>query len=328
MSAALLEVSELCISAHRGPRSVRLVDHLSFTLPAGEIVGLVGESGCGKSLTALALMGLLPRSGSLRCSGSIRLGGLDLTRCAMRDLRHMRGRDMAMIFQEPATAFDPVIRVGVQLATVLRRLRSLRRPAARALTLESLAQVGFLEPEDVYQAFPHQLSGGMRQLAMIALALACRPRLLIADEPTTSLDVTTQAVVLDQLKHLQRQTGSAILLVSHDLGVVAQCCDEILVMYCGRIVEQARCVDLFARPRHPYTAGLLAATPRIAHGEPLPVSPIPGQVPTSGELPPGCHFAARCGRASDLCSRQAPAEQRIHASRVACHHPLRDSHTP
>jgi oligopeptide/dipeptide ABC transporter ATP-binding protein len=319
-STPALSVSRLSVRFRSPPGSGPAVDDVSFDLREGEIAGLVGESGCGKSVTARALLGLIPPFQAKVTAASVRLNGNELLPLSDRSLRGVRGNRIAMIFQEPATALDPVFTVGHQINNVIRRHRGAGPAAARRETLQALERSGFSEPEQAYRSYPHHLSGGMRQLAMIAMAMAVQPRVLIADEPTTALDVTTQALVLDRLRHLRDTAGSAVLLVSHDLGVVASCCSTVLVMYCGRILEQAPYDALYASPRHPYTAGLLASVPRLEGGR-GPV-PIPGQVPALASLPPGCHFAPRCPRADDRCRMEPPALEPCDGRSAACHHPL------
>jgi oligopeptide/dipeptide ABC transporter ATP-binding protein len=301
------------------------VDNISFELHEGEFVGLVGESGCGKSVTALALLGLIPDARAEVSAASLQLAGRDLDGLPEKSMRAIRGGEIAMIFQEPASALDPVFTIGRQISYVIRRHKGVKADEARRQALQALEQGGFPEPEQVYRAYPHHLSGGMQQLALVAMAIATRPRVLIADEPTTALDVTTQALVLERLRALRDSAGTAILMPSHDLGVVANSCSRVLVMYCGRIIEQAEYETLYSKPRHPYTAGLLASVPRIRSGSAaesrLPLTPIPGQVPALSELPPGCHFAPRCAYASGHCEIQQPKLEPCGNSTVACHHP-------
>jgi len=302
------------------------VDRLSFSLHAGEILGLVGESGCGKSITAAALMGLVPSPAGIVTADQIMLGDKNLALLDEASLRRIRGSEISMIFQEPLTALDPVFSIGSQLSTVIRRHRGENRHRARRSSVEMLERVGMADAHRIMQSYPHQLSGGMRQRVMIAMAMACRPRVLIADEPTTALDVTTQAQVLEQLSELGQSFGTAILLITHDLGVVAQACDRALIMYCGRIVEEAPVEALFAAPTHPYTAGLLAAVPRISSAQVQRVQAIPGLVPHPAALPEGCHFADRCARADPQCRTLVPQLQAVDEQnsvhRHACHHPL------
>ena len=325
MNAPVLSVSDLSVTFRSPGGAGPAVDKISFDLRAGEIVGLVGESGCGKSVTALALLGLIPAARAAVTAASLQLAGRDLPGLPEKSMRSVRGGEIAMIFQEPAAALDPVFTIGRQISNVIRRHRGVKADAAHRQALQALEQGGFPEPEQIYRAYPHHLSGGMQQLAMIAMAIAVRPRVLIADEPTTALDVTTQALVLERLRGLRDSADTAILLVSHDLGVVANSCSRVLVMYCGRILEQARYETLYTNPRHPYTAGLLASVPRIrkgsAAGTRALLAPIPGQVPALTALPAGCHFAPRCVHADELCRTQTPALESRENSLVACHHP-------
>ncbi|PKL95902.1 MAG: peptide ABC transporter ATP-binding protein [Gammaproteobacteria bacterium HGW-Gammaproteobacteria-8] len=320
MSAALLEVENLSVEFATEAGPLRAVEQVSFRLEAGRTLGLVGESGCGKSVTSLALMGLLPGNGRI-AGGSIRFDGQDLTTLAEAELRRLRGKRLSMIFQEPMTALNPVYRAGDQIIDVLRRHEGLSRRAARDRAVEMLSRVGIPAPEQRMADFPHQMSGGMRQRVMIAMALVCRPRLLIADEPTTALDVTTQAQVLAEISQLAAELGTAVLLITHDLGVVAETCDEVLVMYAGRVVEQAPVDALFAKPRHRYTEGLLASIPRIRPDrlERLPV--ISGTVPELAAMPAGCRFAARCAHAREDCRERSPELRALGQSRVACFYP-------
>ena len=259
MAVPVLSVRELSVTLRQGRDDARVVDSVSFDLYAGEVLALVGESGCGKTKTAEALLGLVPPSLGRVRSQRLMLGGTNLVALPESALRQVRGRDLSMVFQEPLTALDPVFRVGQQLAAVFRRHRGLSRGQAREAAIDMLVRVGFADAGHVLRSYPHELSGGMRQRVVIVMAMACRPQVLVADEPTTALDVTTQAQVLDQLTRLAGATQTAILLITHDLGVVAQYCDRALVMEDGRIVEDAPVKRLFAGPSHPYTAGLLTA---------------------------------------------------------------------
>jgi len=259
VSAPVLSVRELVVTLRAGARPTTLVDGIGLDLHPGEVLGLVGESGCGKTKTAEALMGLLPPGLAMARAGQVRLGEMDLATLPERALRRIRGRDISMVFQEPLTALDPVFQAGDSLMAIFRRHRGMNRRQARQAALEMLARVGFADTESVLRSYPHELSGGMRQRILIAMAMACQPRVLIADEPTTALDVTTQAQVLAQLTALAAASGTAILLITHDLGIVAQYCDRALVMLRGRIVEDAPIDRLFTQPAHPYTVELLAA---------------------------------------------------------------------
>jgi len=320
-SDALLEVDHLSVDFSTEAGIVRAVDDVSFSIQPGKTLGIVGESGCGKSVTSLALMGLLPHPAGSIASGSVRLAGTELTSMSERALRRMRGTELSMIFQEPMTALNPVYTIGAQMTAVLRRHEGLSRRAARARAIEMLERVGIPVPSKRIDEYPHELSGGMRQRAMIAMALSCRPRLLIADEPTTALDVTTQSQVLGQISDLQQALGTAVILVTHDLGVVAETCDDVLVMYCGQVVEQAPVSVLFETPRHRYTEGLIAAIPKIRPQRLARLPVIPGTVPDPAELPAGCRFAARCGFADETCTQSQPTLEAVDSSRVACFHP-------
>jgi peptide/nickel transport system ATP-binding protein len=305
--APLLDVRDLTVTfTRRGRKDVHAVDGVSFSVDAGETVGLVGESGSGKSVTSLAIMGLLPKRGR-RLGGEVEFDGHQLLSMPEDQLRDMRGRDMAMVFQDPLSSLNPVISIGRQVTEVLMRHRDLDKEAANDEAVELLRRVGIPDPGRRLKEYPHQLSGGMRQRALIAMALACRPRLLIADEPTTALDVTIQAQILELLKELVRDSGTALVLITHDLGVVAGLCDNVHVMYSGRVVESAARRPLFASPRMPYTGGLLASVPRLDAARGQPLQPIPGS-PTD-TLPwreDNCAFAPRCGNRIDECTTRTP----------------------
>ena len=320
--APLLAVEDLSVEFHRrGEEPVRAVDEVSFSVGAGEVMGLVGESGCGKSVTSLAIMGLLPSRG-VRVGGSVRFEGTDLLRLSPDRLRDMRGRDIGMVFQDPLSSLNPVVPIGRQVTEVLVRHRRLDRAAARAEAVRLLESVGLPDPTRRLGEYPHQLSGGMRQRALIAMALACRPRLLIADEPTTALDVTIQAQILTLLKELVAESGTALVLITHDLGVVAGMCDDITVLYGGRVVEGAQRHDLFAAPRHPYTHGLLASVPRLDADRGQPLHPIPGSVADAIPWSQGCAFVPRCARAVDACVQGPPRLGQVDASLVRCFNPV------
>jgi peptide/nickel transport system ATP-binding protein len=304
---ALLDVTDLSVTfARRGQRTVHAVDGVSFNVDAGEVVGLVGESGCGKSVTSLALMGLLPRQRGVQVSGSVSFDGTDLLALDPRAMRDVRGRDIAMIFQDPLSSLNPVVPIGIQVTEVLVRHRDMGRDAARKEAVELLDRVGIPDPKRRLKEYAHQLSGGMRQRALIAMAVACQPRLLIADEPTTALDVTIQAQILELLKELVRDSGTALIMITHDLGVVAGLCDTINVLYAGRVVETARRKELFAERRHPYTVGLLASIPRLDAGRGEKLTPIRGSVRDVLPWTEGCAFAPRCDRRVDACVGEPP----------------------
>jgi peptide/nickel transport system ATP-binding protein len=302
----LLDVRDLAVT-FRGANgeSVEAVSEVSFAVRPGQHVALVGESGSGKSVTSLAVMGLLSKR-STTVTGSIRYAGTELLGLPDNERRDLRGAEMAMIFQDPMTSLNPVISVGVQIAEVLQRHKSLSKGDARDVSGDLLGRVGIADPARRLKEYPHQMSGGMRQRVLIAIALACEPRLLIADEPTTALDVTIQAQILELLRELVSGTGTALVMITHDLGVVAGLCDEVHVMYSGRVVESAPRRPLFATPRHPYTGGLLASIPRLDSPRGRPLSPIPGSPNDAIPWDGACAFAPRCGNEVDICRQKTP----------------------
>ena len=322
-SVPVLRVRDLTIEFATEDGVIRAADGVSFDVQPNETLGLVGESGCGKTVTGLSILRLIPMPPGRIASGSIELLGRDLVLLDNREIEDIRGRDISMIFQEPMTALNPVFTIGNQMADVLCRHRDLTRRQARPLAAELLAKVNIPEPADRLDDYPHQLSGGMRQRVMIAMALSCNPQLLIADEPTTALDVTTQAQVLQQIKVLQTEFRMAVILVTHDLGVVAETCKRALVMYCGSIVESGDTANLFSHPRHPYTAGLLASIPRLRSERVAELPVIPGRVPDLLNLPAGCRFADRCPRVHERCRVERPLlAGGDGGNAVACHFPL------
>ena len=288
----LLEVRGLQTSFHTTDGVVRAVDGIDFEVRRGEIMGLVGESGCGKSVTSLSIMRLIAPPGRIE-AGEVIFDGVDLLRLPERRMRELRGERVSMIFQQPTSSLNPVYDVGMQLGEVLEIHRRMKRREARARAEELLAMVGIPDPRRRIDAFPHELSGGMAQRVMIAMALACEPELLIADEPTTALDVTIQAQILDLMRTLQRETNTAMILITHDLGVVAEMCDRVAVMYAGEIIEQTSVTNLFEDPKHPYTRGLIGSVPVLGDVRES-LTTIPGSVPNLIELPAGCRFAPRC----------------------------------
>jgi peptide/nickel transport system ATP-binding protein len=290
----------------RARATIRAVDGVSFDVPRGATVALVGESGCGKTVTALSILRLVATPPGRIESGAIELDGRNLLELSERGIREVRGNLVSMIFQEPMTSLNPVYAVGWQITEGYRIHRKTSRRAARERAIELLRLVGIPEPETNVDAYPHQLSGGQRQRVMIAMALACEPKLLVADEPTTALDVTIQAQILALLADLQRKLAMSILLITHDLGVVAEHASYVIVMYAGRVVERANVRDLFARPMHPYTRGLLESIPRPGEGAPRRLRAIEGMVPDLRALPPGCHFADRCPMRIEKCTREEP----------------------
>ena len=320
---ALLEVRDLTVEFHRkGEKPFTAVDQVSFDVEPGQTVGLVGESGCGKSVTSLAIMGLLPKRGA-KVSGTVNFEGTDLLRLSDKQLRDKRGRDLGMVFQDPLSSLNPVIPIGLQVTEVLERHQGLSRKKAMVEAADLLDKVGIPDPKRRLSEYPHQLSGGMRQRALIAIALACRPRLLIADEPTTALDVTIQAQILTLLKGLVQDLGTALVMITHDLGVVAGLCDEVNVLYGGRVVEKAQRHELFGQPRHPYTHGLLASIPRLDAPRGERLNPIRGSVADNIPWDHACAFAPRCPNALDICREQTPVQEDLGGGRLLrCHNPV------
>jgi peptide/nickel transport system ATP-binding protein len=315
---AVLEVRDLRTEFHTDDGSFPAVDGVSFSVEAGQTLAIVGESGCGKSVTALSIMGLVPNPPGRITGGSIRFEGRELVGVPRRELLDLRGNGMAMIFQEPMSSLNPAFTIGDQIVEGLLRHRRISRADAQARAIEVLRQVRIPAPEQRFHEYPHKLSGGMRQRAMIAMALACRPRLLIADEPTTALDVTIQAQIIELMRTLQAETGTAVILITHDLGVVAEVADEVAVMYAGKIVERAPAQALFDQPQHPYTVGLLGSIPRLdVQRERL--ASIEGQVPNPLRRPAGCKFADRCPFAIEKCRAEVPPLLEVGPShRSAC----------
>ena len=327
MSDFALEVEDLQTYFYTRAGLVKAVDGLSFKLKRGETLAIVGESGCGKSVTALSLMRLVADPPGRIVGGSMRLSGTDLVPLDEPAMRAIRGNRIAMIFQEPMTSLNPVMTIGRQISEALILHQDMTRAAALARTIQMLGLVGIPEPEQRAKEYPHQLSGGMRQRAMIAMAVACNPEVLIADEPTSALDVTIQAQILEVIAKLRRELGTAVILITHDLGVVAETAEHVIVMYAGRKVEEGDVRSVFADPQHPYTRGLIHSIPRLAlmrsggAAQPERLQEIPGMVPALSNLPPGCAFAPRCARASDICRREIPRlEEKRPGLVAACWH--------
>ncbi|WHT19730.1 ABC transporter ATP-binding protein [Crossiella sp. CA-258035] len=319
---ALLEVRDLSVVFQRhGEEPFAAVDGVSFDVAPGQTVGLVGESGCGKSVTSLAIMGLLPKRGA-KVSGSVKFEDTELLSLSDRQMRDRRGRDLGMVFQDPLSSLNPVIPIGIQVTEVLERHRGMARKQAMGEAKDLLDKVGIPDPTRRLTEYPHQLSGGMRQRALIAMALACRPRLLIADEPTTALDVTIQAQILALLKELVQDTETALIMITHDLGVVAGLCDEVNVLYGGRVVERGRRHELFATPKHPYTHGLLASIPRLDAPRGEKLVPIRGSVADNIPWTHACAFAPRCPNALDTCVEVTPAMELEAGRLLRCHNPV------
>ena len=296
---------------------VRAVEDVSFDVDQGEILAIVGESGSGKSVTSLSIMGLLAEPGHV-AGGSLEFEGKDLATLSEKQYRELRGNDMAMIFQEPMTSLNPVYRVGNQIVEAIRTHEKVSKAEAKDRAVDLLRKVGIPSPEARINDYPHQMSGGMRQRVMIAMALACNPKLLIADEPTTALDVTIQAQILDLLRRLRDDTGMAVLLITHDLGVVSETADRVVVMYCGQVVEEAEVRTLFDHPMHPYTLGLLKSIPRLEDDASKRLYMIKGMVPNPLEMPPGCHFSDRCDSCMDICRTKVPELVDVDGHKVRC----------
>lgn len=325
ISGHLLEVEGLrtTFSSPRG--DVTAVNGIRFHVDAGETVGVVGESGCGKSVTALSLMRLVPEPPGKIVSGSVSFNGQDVLKMDRRQIRAMRGNEMAIIFQDPLTSLNPMLRIERQMAEVIRLHLKVGEREARHRAVEMLRKVGIPNAEKRIRDYPHQFSGGMRQRVVIAIALSCDPALLLADEPTTALDVTIQAQILDLMRSLTREFNTAVLLITHDLGVVAGICERILVMYAGSIVEEAPRRNIFYQPRHPYTIGLLKSVPRLDQPRADRLPQIPGAPPDLGRIPSGCPFHPRCPFATDLCHRETPQLRAVAtAHTVACHYDIVD----
>jgi oligopeptide/dipeptide ABC transporter ATP-binding protein len=318
VSERVLTVESLTTAFPSPDGPLAVVEDVSFEIDRGEVLALVGESGCGKSMTAFSLMRLVPRPGRVEAA-RIELCGKDVLSLPVPEMRDVRGSDVAMIFQEPMTSLNPVQTCGAQVVEAIRLHERVDADAARARTVELFDRVGIPDPDARFDAWPHQLSGGMKQRVMIAMALSSRPRLLIADEPTTALDVTVQAQILELLREIQRDTGMSILLITHDLGIVNELSDRVAVMYAARLVEEGSRPAILGAPRHPYTQGLLRSMPALARRG-APLAEIPGAVPPPDEWPPGCRFAGRCDRALDFCAERLPGETDLgegHAAR--CH---------
>ncbi|WP_417898799.1 ABC transporter ATP-binding protein [Bacillus haimaensis] len=313
----LLEVKNLQTHFKTENGIIPSVDGVSFSIKKGETIAVVGESGCGKSVTSLSIMGLIGATGSIE-AGSILFEGKDLTKLSKKEMRKLRGNEIAMIFQEPLTSLNPLFTVGNQISESIRLHQGASKQEAKVKSIDMLRRVGIPRPEKVYSSHPHLLSGGMRQRVMIAMALSCNPKLLIADEPTTALDVTIQAQILELMKGLTRDLDTSIMLITHDLGVVAEMVDTVIVMYAGQVVEHTDVFTLFSNPKHPYTKGLLDSTPKI-HERNEELLTIEGTVPTPAAMPKGCRFQPRCPYAMEKCVHEAPALEETSAGhKVRC----------
>jgi dipeptide transport system ATP-binding protein len=316
--APLLEVDNLHVTFTAFKGHVQAVRGVSFSLDEGETIAIVGESGCGKSVTAKSLMRLLPKHNAEITNGSIRFKGIELTSLTDKEMRKLRGAEIAMIFQDPMTALNPTITIGEQITEGIFKHQKVSRGEAWAQAIDMLKLVGIAQPEQRLKQYLHEFSGGMRQRIMIASALVCKPSILIADEPTTALDVTIQAQIIELFKDIQRQTGVSIIIITHDLGVVAQIADRVNVMYAGKVVETGCLREVLCKPMHPYTKGLLASMPRIDGDRSKELVPIPGTPPDLFAPPQGCAFAMRCPNAMEVCRRYQPEDTAFDGHRVAC----------
>jgi oligopeptide/dipeptide ABC transporter ATP-binding protein len=316
----LIQVKDLQTSFFTPEGEVRAIDGVSFAIGEGKTLGLVGESGCGKSVTSLSIMRLIPSPPGKIVGGEIFYRGRDLLKLGNEDMRKIRGNEISMIFQEPMTSLNPVFTVGNQIGEAIKLHQGLGKRQTRDKTIEMLRLVKIADPESRVDSYPHQLSGGMRQRVMIAMALSCNPSLLIADEPTTALDVTIQAQILELMKELQQKIGMALLLITHDLGVVAEQADDVAIMYAGKIVERASALAIFTKPLHPYTVGLLNSLPGVGAEKKKRLDAIPGVVPSPLNLPSGCRFRDRCPKAADTCAQTEPAlVEKAQGHMAACH---------
>jgi oligopeptide/dipeptide ABC transporter ATP-binding protein len=317
----LLRVENLVTAFDTENGQIKAVDGVSFSVQPGKTLGIVGESGCGKTVTALSIINLLPKPTADILAGEIWFEGEDLASAPIERLHHVRGERIGMIFQEPMTALNPVHRIGRQIMESLKLHRSITDADALRATIEMLEKVGIPSPEIRVSEYPHQLSGGMRQRVMIAMALICQPSLVIADEPTTALDVTIQAQILELLQDMQNQLNTSIIMITHDLGVIAETCDDVLVMYAGRVAEQGSVDDVFNHPKHPYTHGLLNSIPRLNTPRKTKLPTIEGMVPSLTDMPAGCRFNNRCPYADDLCAQSYPTiDDQPGYHKAACHH--------
>jgi peptide/nickel transport system ATP-binding protein len=311
----LLEIQDLHVGFKKRNHTIDIVNGISLTLNKGEIVGVVGESGCGKSVTSLSVLRLLASNAVLR--GLIRFDGIDLAKLSDKEMTKIRGNQLAMIFQEPMTSLNPLHSIGKQITEPLILHGKMPKRDLKTKAIELLTVVGISRPDEVYDAYPHELSGGMRQRVMIAIAMACTPKLIIADEPTTALDVTIQAQIIDLMKSISSKYGTSFMLITHDLGVVAEICDRVIVMYAGEIVEEADVRTLFKNPQHPYTNGLMKSIPSASETKDR-LEPIPGSVPAADEMPEGCRFAPRCTHALEKCSVKPPLIETDSNHRTRC----------
>ena len=318
MTKDLVKIKNLKTYFYTEDGVIKAVDDVSFKIKEGETIGIVGESGCGKSITAMSIMRLIPSPPGKIVGGEIFFEDVSLLGLSESEMRKIRGNKISVIFQEPMTSLNPVFTIGFQIMEAVMLHQQLNKTQAKKKAIETLTLVGIPRANEIVDCYPHELSGGMRQRAMIAIAISCNPRLLIADEPTTALDVTIQAQILDLMKDLRNKLNSSIMLITHDLGVIAEMADYVVVMYAGKIVEESNVVEIFKNPRHPYTIGLLESKP-VINSEKIRLFTIPGQVPNPVDMPEGCYFHPRCNRAMDICKKQQPrVKETIPGHKVAC----------
>ena len=318
MSEKLLEVKDLCVEFQTVEGTVHAVDHLNYTLHKGEKLGIVGESGSGKSVSSLGMMQLIPNPPGRITGGEILYHGKDLVKASEKEMQKIRGNEISMIFQEPMTSLNPIIKCGKQIAESLRLHRGMKKKEAMEEAVRMMRAVGIANPEVRAHEYPHQMSGGMRQRVMIAMALCCNPAMLICDEPTTALDVTIQAQILDLINELKEKTGTSVMMITHDLGVIAEVADDVMVMYAGKVVEHASCDQIFDKPMHPYTDGLMKCIPKLDDDDTKELSVIKGMVPSFDDMPAGCAFCPRCPQAREICRQKMPELVEAEGRKVRC----------
>ena len=314
----ILEIKDLCVEFQTVEGVVHAVDHLNYTLHKGEKLGIVGESGSGKSVSSLGMMQLIPNPPGRITGGEILYHGKDLVKASEKEMQKIRGNEISMIFQEPMTSLNPIIKCGKQIAESLRLHRGMKKKEAMEEAVRMMRAVGIANPEVRAHEYPHQMSGGMRQRVMIAMALCCNPAMLICDEPTTALDVTIQAQILDLINELKEKTGTSVMMITHDLGVIAEVADDVMVMYAGKVVEHASCDQIFDKPMHPYTDGLMKCIPKLDDDDTKELSVIKGMVPSFDDMPAGCAFCPRCPQAREICRQKMPELVEAEGRKVRC----------
>lgn len=317
-SEKILEIKDLCVEFKTVEGTVKAINHLNYTLHKGEKLGIVGESGSGKSVSSLGIMQLIPNPPGEIVGGEILYKGQDLVKKSEKDMQKIRGNEISMIFQEPMTSLNPIIKCGKQIAESLRLHRGMNKKEAMEEAIRMMQAVGIANPEVRAHEYPHQMSGGMRQRVMIAMALACQPQILIADEPTTALDVTIQAQILDLINELKEKLGTSVMMITHDLGVIAEVADDVMVMYAGKVVEYGSADDIFESPKHPYTSGLMNCIPKLTDEDHTRLDVIKGMVPSFDQMPKGCAFCPRCSEAKDICRERMPELMDVNGHKVRC----------